>query len=302
MQPKIKSKTGYFVLAGKPGATIHGVVQVLNVGDREGSASLYAVDGTTGQTSGAVYRSRQEARKDVGGWLRLSKTRVTLPPGAKESIPFTVRVPPGAYAGQHLGGIVVQPLIPSSKTINKTKRSSFHVKIQELSVVAVQVSLPGRRVVKMAITSLRPSGIPAHQDLLIGLSNLGNVLLKGKGSLTIVDSSGKRLRREDFPLDTFTSHTHIHYPVYTAGKPLPVGSYEGTVAIVYRGHRLSRTFRFEITSADNKQVFGSAAGPTSTSASSSSNTLLYALIGGGLVLLAAIAFGLYRYLWTEGYI
>jgi len=300
VQPAKESKTGYFVLNGKPGATIHSVVQVLNVGDRKGSASLYAVDGTTGQTSGAVYRSRQEARKDVGAWLRLSKTSVTLAPGAKESIPFTVSVPPGAYAGQHLGGIVVQPSVPSNKTIKQTKHSSFQIKIQELGVVAVQVSLPGRRVVKMAITSLRPSGIPSRQDLLIGLSNLGNVLLKGSGSLTIVDSSGKRLRHEGFPLDTFTSHTHIDYPVYTVGKPLPIGSYEGTVAIAYRGHRLVRTFPFEITSADNEQVFGSPG--TSASASSTSKTLLYALIGGGLVLLAAIAFGLYRYLWTEGYI
>lgn len=300
MQPVKRTKIGYFVLAGRRGATIHGAVRVLNVGNRKGSASLYAVDGTTGQTSGAVYRSRQQKRKGVGAWLRLSKTRVTLAPGAMKSIPFTVRVPSKASAGQHLGGIVVQASAPQSKTVGKTRRSSFRIKIQELSVVAVQVKLPGRRVVKMAITSLRPSAIPGHQDLLIGLSNLGNVLLKGKGSLTVVDSSGKRLKHRAFPLDTFVPHTHIDFPVYTAGKALPVGSYEGTVAITYRGHRLVRTFLFKITAADNKQVFGSPA--VQAIASSNSNTLLYALLGGGVLLLAAIAFGLYRFLWTEGYI
>jgi hypothetical protein len=300
VQPVKETEIGYFVLAGRRGATIHSAVRVLNVGDRKGSASLYAVDGTTGQTSGAVYRSRQEERRDVGAWLRLSKSNVTLPPGGAERIPFTVRVPSDAYAGQHLGGIVVQPSIPRHKTIGHTERSSFRVKIQELSVVAVQVNLPGPPVVKMAITSLRPSGIPGRQDLLIGLSNLGNELLKGRGSLTIVDSSGQRLKHQDFPLDTFVSHTHIDLPVYTAGKALPVGSYEGTVVITYRGNRLMRTFPFKITAAKNEQIFGSPA--EQATASSKSNALLYALIGGGVLLLAAIAIGLYRYLWVEGYI
>jgi Bacterial protein of unknown function (DUF916) len=300
VQPVKKSRIGYFVLAGRPGATLHGDVRVLNVGDRTGSASLYAVDGTTGQTSGAVYRSRQEKRRDVGAWLRLSETSVTLAPGAMKSIPFTVRVPSNAYEGQHLGGIVAQASARSSKTVRKTKRSSFQVKIQELSVVAVQVNLPGPRVTRMAINSLRPSAIPGHQDLQVGLSNAGNVLLKGSGSLTVVDGSGKRLRHQDFPLDTFVPHTHINLPIYTAGKALPVGSYKGTVVITYWGHRLVRTFLFKITAADNKQAFGSPA--TSTVASPTDNTLLYALIGGGVLLLAAIAFGLYRYLWAEGYI
>jgi hypothetical protein len=290
----MQSKTGYFVFSARPGATIHGTAQVLNIGDRPGSASLYAVDGTTGQTSGAVYRSRQQERKDVGEWIQLSTATVTLAPRAKQAIPFTVRVPSGAFAGQHLGAIVVGASTPpSSKTVRKTKNSSFRIKIRELSVVAVQVNLPGPPVVKMAITSLRPSGIPGRQDLLIGLSNLGNVLVKGKGSLTVVDRAGHRLKHQDFPLDTFVSHTHIDFPVYTAGKAIPNGSYKGTVAITYQGHRLVRTFPFTVTDANQKQVFGAPAAPSAGS-SSKGHPLLYALSGAGVALLAAFAFGLYR--------
>jgi WxL interacting protein linking bacterial and host surfaces len=294
VQPATASKSGYFILSARPGATIHGIAQVLNIGDRPGTASLYAVDGTTGQTSGAVYRSRQQRRTDVGAWIQLSTATVTLPPRAKQAISFTVRVPSGAFAGQHLGGIVVESsTAPSSKTVRKTGRSSFQIKIRELSVVAVQVNLPGSPVVKMAITGLRPSGIPGRQDLLVGLSNLGNVLVKGQGSLTVFDRAGHRLKHQSFPLDTFVSHTHIDLPVYTAGKALPNGSYKGTVAIAYQGHRLVRTFRFQISDANQKQVFGSSARPAAP-ASSNGNPLLYALIGAGVALLAAIAFGRYR--------
>ena len=300
MGPAQASEKGYFILPVRPGATVHSTVRVTNIGRQTGTASLYAVDGTTGQTSGAVYRSRQEPRKDVGAWLHLARAAVTLAPGTSADIPFRVKVPPNVSAGQHLGGIVVQPsTLTSSKKVSKAQHS-FRVNIRELSVVAVQVNVPGRRLVKMAITGLRPGGIPGRQALLIGLSNLGNVLVKGRGSLTVLSSSGRRLKHQRFPLDTFVSDTHIGYPAYTAGKALPPGSYKGIVAITYRGHRLVRTFPFTISAAQKEQVFGSPA--AQDPGSLSNNTLLYVLLGAAVALLAAIAFGFYRYLRGAGYI
>lgn len=300
VQPAKRSQSGYFILAATPGATVRSSVEVLNVGDKAGSASVYAVDGTTGQTSGAVYRSRQEPRKDVGSWIHFSKSTVMLAPHASETIAFTVRVPAGAFAGQHLGGIVVQPFTSTStKTVRKTKRASFQVKIRELSIVAVEVNLPGARVVKLAITGIDASGIPGHQSLLIGLSNPGNVFVKGNGSLSVVDSSGKQVERRNFLLDTLVSHTHISYPVYTTGRSLPDGSYRGTVAIIYRNRHLVRSFAFKVTSANQTQVFGAPPGAQPDPSPASNNTLLYILLGAGVALLAAIAFGLYLHLWSE---
>jgi hypothetical protein len=188
--------------------------------------------------------------------------------------------------------------VSSRSIVRKTKHASFHVDIRELSIVAVQVNLPGARVVKLAITSLTASGIPGHQSLLIGLSNPGNVFVKGTGSLSVVNSSGKRVERQSFGLDTLVSHTHISYPVYTAGKSLPGGRYTGVVSIIYRGRHLVRSFSFRITSANQRQVFGAPPGQRDPSSSSSSNTVLYVLLGAAVALLAAIAFGLYLHLWS----
>src|SRR5437588_3717392 len=44
----------YFIFSSPPGAVVHGAVRVVNVSSVPGQASLYAVDATTGQTSGAV--------------------------------------------------------------------------------------------------------------------------------------------------------------------------------------------------------------------------------------------------------
>src|SRR5213080_1886070 len=58
----------YFIFDSKPGAVVKSSVRVTNVGTEKGNVSLYPVDATTGQTSGAVYLNRDDPRKDVGAW------------------------------------------------------------------------------------------------------------------------------------------------------------------------------------------------------------------------------------------
>ena len=275
-------------------------MQVLNIGDRTGSARVYAVDGTTGQTSGAVYRSGDQPRRDVGAWIKLADRVVTLRPHTRQTISFTVRVPGGAFGGQHLGGIVVQPATAAAqKTVRRTRHAAFRISIRELSIVAVLVNLPGATAPRLALSGLRPAGIPGRQSVLIGLSNPGNVLVKGRGSLTVVNSSGKPVEHQRFALDTLVSHTQISYPVYRAGRSLPNGRYRGTVAIVYDGRRLVRSFPFTIDVANQTQVFGAPPG-TPGPPPSSSSVLLYVLLGVAVALLAAIAIGVYRLLWARG--
>lgn len=290
LKPASPAKHGYFVFAGRPGTTIHGRIRVINVGTTAGRTSLYAVDATTGQTSGAVYRSRQEARRDVGGWIRLGKGAVELGPGQSRVVPFSVRVPGGASPGQHLGGIVAQRSTSSSSaTAGKGKQNTFKVKVQELSVVAVQVNLPGRQHVKMTLTGIKVGVQPGHQSLLLGIGNAGNVLLKGSGSLKVVDHSGRLVQSRSFNLDTFVPSTHIGFPVYIQGKALPPGEYRGTITIVYRGHTLTRTFPFTISAAEAKQVFGTQAAH-SGSTGSSNQTALHVMIAVSVLSIGAAGF------------
>lgn len=276
------TKTGYFVLKGQPGQTVRGAVRVLNVGTVAGRTSLYSVDATTGQTSGAVYRSRQEPRRGVGAWITLAKGTVNLAPGQSRVVPFSVRIPAGASAGQHLGGIVAQRA--TSKATGKAnpassgKGGSFKVRIQALSVLAVQVDVPGAERPKMALTGIKAGDQPGHQSVLLGIGNTGNVLVKGRGTLKVVGKDGHVVQRSSFGLDTFVPGTHIDFPVYIQGKALVPGGYRGTVSIVYRGHSLTRTFPFTITAAQTAQVFGAPAAQQTQVDSSSDQTLVYILV------------------------
>src|SRR5437016_13053810 len=92
----------YYVFHAKPGQTISGRVRVVNTGSAAGSARIYAVDATTGATSGASYLTDSSRRTDVGAWTRLSVGRVNLRPRQAKVVDFTVRVPRGARTGDPL--------------------------------------------------------------------------------------------------------------------------------------------------------------------------------------------------------
>src|SRR5436305_13555490 len=70
--PALPATKSYFVLDTQPGATITDKIRVSNVGNRAGRLKLYAVDATTGQTSGTVYKNGTAPRRDAGAWIRLA--------------------------------------------------------------------------------------------------------------------------------------------------------------------------------------------------------------------------------------
>jgi hypothetical protein len=249
VRPLRVAKPGYFVLKARPGSMLHGTVLVVNTG-QAGMVDLYPVDATTGQTSGAVYRARRDVRSDVGAWIRLSRRRLYLGRGEARAIRFSVHVPTAASDGQHLGGIVAEPTAPTVRHRAKRGGHAFHINVFERAVVAVQVNLPGPRVERMALTGIRAEARPPYQQLIVALLNQGNVLLKGRGTLAIRRGDGGRtIQKRPFRLDTVVPGSGIDYPLIEAGKPLPKGSYEATIRLVYgHGRQLTRTLPLRVGS------------------------------------------------------
>src|SRR6266705_1828981 len=108
----------YFIFDSKPGIVVKSRVRVTNTGTATGSVSLYPVDATTGQTSGAVYLNQDDPRKDVGAWTTLGAQQLTLAAGQSQIVSFQVTIPSTVRPGQHLGGIVAENLAESSSPKN----------------------------------------------------------------------------------------------------------------------------------------------------------------------------------------
>jgi Protein of unknown function (DUF3892)/Bacterial protein of unknown function (DUF916) len=275
--------SSYFVFGSRPGASIDGAIRVANTGDRPGTVRLYGVDAVTGETTGAVYRSRDDARHDVGAWLSLPIHQLRLAAGQRRVVRFRVRVPSAVRPGQHLGGIVAENATLKKKTTGRKKgRSSFRINIRNLSILAVEVKLPGPKVEKLALADVKPGQAEGFQTLLIGMRNQGDELLKGSGSMLIRGENGEALKRATFNVDTFVPRTSIAYPFAVPGQALPTGHYQATVAVRYGHHHAVRVTRwFNISDEQIEQVFGSDShGP-----GPAGSTSLLPLVLAGLALL-----------------
>lgn len=281
------SAVSYFIFDSRPGATVGGAVRIANDGDRPGAVRLYGVDAVTGDTTGAVYRARTDSRRDVGAWISLPTHRLRLSPGQSRVVRFQAQVPAGARPGHHLGGIVAENATLKTSR-RETGSGSFQVDIRNLTILAVQVNLPGEPVEELRLEGVEPGPAEGFQTLLIGMQNAGNRLLKGSGSVIVSDESGEELKRAEFKLDTFVPQTEIDFPFAIPGQALPAGRYLAEVTVRYGDGKITRlTEWFSISDDQVEQVFGSdSEGPAPGDSSSILPLLLGALAA---LLLASLA-------------
>lgn len=223
--PTVPEAQPYFILNNvQPGDVISSSIHVTNVGDTAGPVRLFPVDATTGQTSGIVYFNEANARTDVGSWIAISGTAVTLNPSQSVDIPFTIIVPPFPRSGQHLGGLVLVGAPPPGGQV--TIVSQF--------IVSVLVNLPPPLTESFTITGLALGGTQSAPGLLVGLRNNGNILQKPSINVVVKNAAGQTvLNVPTFTLDTFVPQTQINYPLAIAPGALLPGDYFVTVSEMY---------------------------------------------------------------------
>ena len=69
---------------------------------------MYAADSTPSTDGAVACEQFVEEKNDVGAWITLAKTEVTLAPATNEIIPFTITIPSTAGVGEHSGCVFVQ--------------------------------------------------------------------------------------------------------------------------------------------------------------------------------------------------
>jgi len=299
-------KRGYFIYTLAPGATKHGAVIVSNTGTASGTVKLFPADATTGNTSGTVYLTDQKP-VHAGAWTTLEKSELRLAPGAHKQVGFTVDVPKGADAGQWVGGIVAETTHQVTGPKSKQK-ANVQIRIRDLTIVAVQVNVPGKPVISVKVGSVKTGGQRGFQQVITNMRNAGNVLVKPLGSIDILDAADKRLRTLRFTMDTFLPQTAIAYPVLLK-KALPPGTYHAVVHLTVpgvagaKGATVAADRQLAVSKEDVQQVFTSAAPTQSAPATAAGTTssskkhpwlLIGVVVAIVLLLLAALLWWLRR--------
>lgn len=290
-------KLGYFVYPLAPGAERSGAVIVSNTGTAAGTVTLFTADATTGQTSGTVYQTDTKPVA-AGSWITLSATSFRLVPGAHRRVDFVVHVPAGTKPGQWVGGIVAETshITPSPKTKQKT---SVQIRIRDLTIIAVQVNVPGPLAAAFSVGKVTTGGQRGFQQVIVHVANTGNALAKPSGKVVITTAGGAVVETLTFTMDTFLPHTAIDYPILLR-KALGAGDYHAAVTLSYPSpaggaKTISAHPAFSVSRQNVAQVFTSASptkpAPPGTPASSSGSSSRWLIIGvaaaAGIVLLLA---------------
>ncbi len=97
-----------FIHTLQPGATQEEGVRVVNNSAETKTMLVYGADSTPSTGGAFACKQFSEPKTDVGAWITLAKSEVTLEPGTNEVVPFTIRVPQNASVGEHNGCILIQ--------------------------------------------------------------------------------------------------------------------------------------------------------------------------------------------------
>jgi Bacterial protein of unknown function (DUF916) len=200
----------YFALEVSPGGNASDAVVVSNTASAPANVLVYAVDGVTGATSGAVYANRGDPVHRAGAWITVAASSITVPAESRSTVAFTVRVPAGTASGDHLAGIAFENAHPS------TSAGRLAVTTVSRSVIGILVHVPGPSTFHLHIDRAQivqqPGGGP---EVVLTLGNDGTVIGKPSLALTVYGPSGYQrfVYRE---LDTLLPGDTIPYPV-----PLP---------------------------------------------------------------------------------
>lgn len=205
--PNDASSRAYFDRKVAVGASFSDDVVVTNGGSQPVTLLVYAVDGLTGQTSGAVYGNRGTVLRRAGRWLRPAVSRITVPAGKQVAVPFAVRVPPRSLPGDHLAGIAFED------THVTTSTGRFRIRQVIREVVGVLVRVPGPAQPRLRLGRLTLSTLPGTglATVVVPIANVGRSLCKPRLSVSLSAGAFRELITRQ--LDTILPADRIPYPL-----------------------------------------------------------------------------------------
>ena len=124
-----------FIFTMDEGKEQRDAVLVSNNSDTEQTIELYAVDGIVTNTGAYTCAQQSEAKQDVGSWVKLEESTVTLAPGESEEVGFSIAAPDGSDVGEHNGCLVFQ-------TQDDDEQASGNVRIERVKPFALLRQFP----------------------------------------------------------------------------------------------------------------------------------------------------------------
>ncbi|MFH0779434.1 MAG: DUF916 domain-containing protein [Parcubacteria group bacterium] len=157
-----------FVHTLEPGSIQQEGIRVVNNSAETKTMLVYAADSTPSTGGAFACKQFSEAKSDVGAWISLKKSEVTLESNTNEIVPFTINIPKTAGVGEHNGCILIQEKKPQTN-------SQTGVSLSVRTGLRVAITIPGVLTRKLEIAGFTMT--PQADKILLHplVKNIGNV-------------------------------------------------------------------------------------------------------------------------------
>jgi hypothetical protein len=243
--PKNNATKSWFIYNLNPGEIKKSKVDIRNESNESILLEIYPVDAVTTKDGSFAPNSEDSIRKDIGAWIDMSTSELSLGPNETKTIDFTINVPQNADVGDHMAAIIVQ----NKKVSVSQIKTSMYI-INRLGV-RIYATILGEKIEKLEIEKFVTDTENNQFIFLLTLANLGNTRIVPKGTIEIKNESGVVVdkmdltQREIFPKNTISLPTEWN-------KPL-TGKFTALATIEYNGQKVTK----ELNINNNKeQVLG----------------------------------------------
>ena len=175
-----------------PGATIDDTVIVYNFGNIPTKFAVYATDAYNNDDGEFDLLTRDEVPVDVGSWVSLGATSITLDPGKQATIPVSIKVPLDAVPGDHVGGIVAAVTAVADtgngQLINVERRTGTRIYLQVLGELKPELVVANSEL--SASYDHAVNSFSGAMDVTLRIENRGNVRIGGVPTIEVAGPFG----------------------------------------------------------------------------------------------------------------
>lgn len=237
----------WFIYALEPSETKEGKVDVANNLGEPLEIKIYPVDALTTKDGAFAPKAEDSKGVDVGAWITLAESEISLGPYETKTIDFSVEVPENAEVGDHMGAIIVQGKKPP-------ELEGSGLRITTRVGVRMYITVPGDIVRELEFNDFTWNIQDGKVAFYLTFTNKGNIRIVPKGEIKIRDAAGKEIgsikipEREVFPKSTIT------VPVEWTETPAS-GKFIAVASVTYGADGiLTRTIKFALGGGEASKI------------------------------------------------
>jgi hypothetical protein len=221
----------WFIETINPGETITRSATIVNNFDGDKQIELNAKDSTETPEGAFTFIQNEEEDKEVGSWIELSTNEITVPAQNNQEVEFTVTVPEGTEPGEYAGVISVQEkLIERTSAVTTVKRIGARIYITVPGDLKMDTEVPNLSFLsgqnESYLQFLISNRNINYKEVILSYNqeNKGNIFTQMKGTIKVIDPTGKELAKDivkDIRPGSSTKESHLK-----TGTEWQVGTYK----------------------------------------------------------------------------